>query len=383
MAPDIKVQTQPVAGQSAARGPLAVLACLAVLWTAYFAKPILAPMAIAVLLKFLLSPLMRSLKQRFGVPLGLSAALLVGGSVGGLALMVVTLTPAALHWTEEMPTRFHRLEDRLLAIAEPVAAINAATEQVAEKVEQLTDAAKAGNPAKDEPPVVRIEAPSWSSVALTEVQHLAVDFYVIVVMLYLLLLTDGLVLTKLQNAATPGTLRMASALRTIEDRIGIYLMSLLVVHGTLGLVVGLVAWAIGMPNPLLWGLVAGLGNAVPFVGPALVTSLLAIVSLTTFDDVAPALVAPGVYLILHLFENNLITPCLLGRWLSLSPVAIFVALMTMGFLWGIPGLLLAVPLLVVLKITSEHLPWLRPLQIALDGSHPSPAAAPGATALAI
>jgi predicted PurR-regulated permease PerM len=67
-----------------------------------------------------------------------------------------------------------------------------------------------------------------------------------------------------------------------------------------------------------------------------------------------------------------VTPFLLGRWLSLSPVAIFIALTTMGFVWGLAGLLLAVPLLVALKIVCEHVPALRPLQIALDGSRPTP-----------
>ncbi|MEZ5964555.1 MAG: AI-2E family transporter [Planctomycetota bacterium] len=374
-------QVPLVASPAPARGALALLACLALLWTAYFAKPILAPIAIAVLLKFLLSPLMRGLKRRFGIPLGLSAALLVGGSVGGLAMLVVGLTPAALHWTDEMPERMQRLEGRLLAIAQPVAAINAATEEVAEKVEDLT--AAAGDKKEAPPPVVRIESPSWAAVALGAAQRVAVEFFIILVMLYLLLLSDGLVLAKLENAGTPGARRMANALRAIEDRISVYVTSLLVVHGTLGVLVGLVAWLVGMPNPILWGLVAAVGNAVPFVGPVVVTSLLAIVSITTFDDLGPAMIAPSVYLLLHLLESNVVTPCLLGRWLSLSPVAIFVALLTMGFLWGIAGLLLSVPLLVVLKITSEHLPWLKPLQIALDGTRLTPRSVPDAHALAI
>lgn len=380
MAPEITV---PKEASGLVRGALFVLASLAVLWTAYFAKPILAPMAIAVLLKFLLSPWMRGLKRRLGIPVGVSAALLVTGTIGGLVLLVADLAPAAVHWTEELPGRMRRLEDRLLELTEPVAAITAATEKVGEKVEDLTAAATTKNDTAAEPTVVRLETPSWLSLALGEAQRMAVEFFVIVVMLYLLLLTDGLVLSKLKDAGTPGALRMASALQAVEERISVYVTSLLVVHGGLGCLVATVLWLIGMPNPLFWGFVAGVGNAVPFIGPLAVTTLLTVVSLTSIDETGVALIAPGTYLVLHLLENNLVTPFLLGRWLSLSPVAIFVALMSMGFLWGVAGLLLGVPLLVALKITSEHVTWLRPLHIALDGTRLPAHAARGHRVLAI
>lgn len=354
-----------------ARISLVLLVCLAALWTAYFAKPVLAPMAIALLLKFLLSPVVRTLKRRLGVPLGLSAAVIAAGAVGGLFAATVALAPAIVHWTEELPDRMHMLEGRVASLTEPVAAISAATEKVTEKVDELTAAAMPGDKA-GEPQVVTLAQPSWISTALGEVQRLAIEFLLVVVLLYLLLATDGVVLTKLQDSTSPGSTRWAVALKIVEDRLGTYVWSMLAVHGGLGVVMAVVLWFLDMPNPVLWGMVAGIGNAVPFVGPLVVTTALLVISSTTFVEIGPSVAPPAAYLLLHVLEANIVTPFLLGRWLSLSPVAIFIALTTMGFVWGLAGLLLAVPLLVALKIVCEHVPALRPLQIALDGSRPTP-----------
>jgi predicted PurR-regulated permease PerM len=341
-----------------------IVAGLAILWTAYFVQPIAIPIAFALLLKFLLSPIVRA-ARRHGVPSGITAlALVVGGLVAGGAL-VVAVAPAAAHWTEELPERLHQLEGKALALTEPVAAITEVTTKVGEKVDDL---AAAANRAPDaEATVVRLERPTWLATALGTLQRLAVELFLMVAMLFLLLVGDGIVLAKMQAAGGPSAPSWLAALRSIEQRMSTYVRSMLFVHGSMGVLVALFGWAWGMPSPWLWGTLAAIGNAIPFVGPLVVSGVLAIVALTTFAATGIALVPPLVYLLLHAIETNLVTPCLLGRWLSLSPVAIFATLCTMGFLWGVPGLVLAVPILVVVRITSDYVPWMQALHVVLDG----------------
>lgn len=348
----------------AARAALWLLAGLAVLWTAFFARPILVPIVFAVVLKFLLSPIVRGLR-RVGVPAVVTALALVLGGLGAGAAAIVTMAPTAVHWTEELPARLHRLEGKLMTLREPVAAITAATSEVGEKVDDLAAVTK---PVPDEPTtVVRIEEPSWIETAFEGLSQLAVELFLTAAMLFLLLLGDGVVASKLAATGTPAAHRWLEGLYAIEQRTGLYVRSMLLVHGCVGLVFALFCWSWGMPSPWLWGVVVAFCNAVPFLGPLVVTGVLTVVTLTTFDTVGTAIVPPLAYVLLHLVETNLVTPCLLGRWLSLSPVAIFVALAVMGFLWGAPGLVLAVPLLVIARITSDYVPHVRPLQLLLDG----------------
>lgn len=353
-------------GPGGARTSLWLLTSLAVLWTAYFVQPIAVPFVFAVLLKFLLSPAVRAFRRR-GVPIAITSLLLVVGGVVGCVAVVAVVAPAAAHWTQELPERLHRLEGKALALSQPVAAITDVTTRVGEKVDDLAAAASADSKPSEAPTVVRIEQPTWFATAFGALQRLAIELFLTVGMLFLLLLGDGMVLAKLQAGGAANAPRWLDALSAIERRMGLYVRSLLLVQTCLGITFGLFCWAWGMPSPWLWGAVAAIGNAIPFVGPLAVTALLSLVAVTTFPATGIAVVVPLAYVALHLVESTLATPCLLGRWLSLSPVAIFVTLTVMGFVWGVAGLVLAVPLLVVVRITSDYVPAMQPLQILLDG----------------
>jgi predicted PurR-regulated permease PerM len=126
----------------------------------------------------------------------------------------------------------------------------------------------------------------------------------------------------------------------------------------INIVLGLAVWGamalVGVPNPLLWGVVAAVLNFVPFLGPITMVSVLTMVGLLIFPDLPHALIAPGVFLGLHFLESYLLTPMILGRRLTLNPVVIFLGLTFWGWLWGIAGAILAVPIMMVLKIFCEH-----------------------------
>jgi predicted PurR-regulated permease PerM len=111
----------------------------------------------------------------------------------------------------------------------------------------------------------------------------------------------------------------------------------------------------------MWGMVVAILNYVPYFGPVVGVTLLAAVGLLTFDSLPRGLLPPGWYLLLHLLEANLITPILLGRRFTLNPVVIFISLIFWTWLWGVPGALLSVPILVSIKVISDHLPRLSPV----------------------
>jgi len=157
--------------------------------------------------------------------------------------------------------------------------------------------------------------------------------------------------------------------REIQHNISHYLFSITLINLGLGLIVSAGLWYWGVPNPAMWGLlVAGL-NFVPYFGPILGVALLAAVGLLAFDSPWQGLIPPGWYLLLHLLEANLITPVLLGRRFTLNPVVIFVSLIFWTWLWGVPGALLSVPILVSLKVVCDRVPSLNYVaELLADGS---------------
>jgi predicted PurR-regulated permease PerM len=115
-----------------------------------------------------------------------------------------------------------------------------------------------------------------------------------------------------------------------------------------------------MPNAGLWGTVAALLNIVPYLGAMLTLAILTVAAITVFDTMGQALLIPGAFLILNILESNVITPTLMGRQFPLNTVALFIGIMFWGYLWGIAGAILAVPMMVTLKILCDHIPALRP-----------------------
>jgi predicted PurR-regulated permease PerM len=149
--------------------------------------------------------------------------------------------------------------------------------------------------------------------------------------------------------------------REIEDNISKYLVTVTLINACLGLAGGFVLWLIGMPSPFLFGAMAGLFNFVPYLGAAVSIGIFTLVSTATFDNLGYALLAPGAYLVLEVLEGNFITPWIMGRRLTLNPVMIFIALTFWGWIWGIPGALLAVPFLAMFKIFCDHIEPLAPI----------------------
>jgi predicted PurR-regulated permease PerM len=178
------------------------------------------------------------------------------------------------------------------------------------------------------------------------------------VLLYLLLASGDLFLQKLVHVM-PTFREKKSAVeisREIQQNISNYLFSVSLINIGLGVVVSGGLYWLGVPNAVMWGMLVAVLNFVPYFGPVAGIILLATVGLLTFDTLWKGLLPPAWYLLLHLLEANFITPVLLGRRFTLNPVVIFVSLIFWTWLWGVPGALLSVPILVSIKVVCDRVP---------------------------
>jgi len=188
-------------------------------------------------------------------------------------------------------------------------------------------------------------------------------------LLYLLLASGDLFLQKLVHVMpTLGDKKRAVEIsHEIQQNISNYLLSVTLINLGLGVIVSSGLYFMGVPNAAMWGIFVAFLNFIPYFGPVAGIALLAALGLLTFEtSLWRALLPPAWYLLLHLLETNLITPVLLGRRFTLNPVVIFVSLIFWTWLWGIPGALLSLPILVSIKVVSDHVPKLSPVSEILS-----------------
>ncbi|AMK22515.1 AI-2E family transporter [Sphingobium sp. SJ10-10] len=146
-----------------------------------------------------------------------------------------------------------------------------------------------------------------------------------------------------------GAMAVARVIQNVVDATSAYVLTIATINLCLGLAVAFALWLIGMPSPLMWGGIVALLNFVPYFGPMLVAVLLALGGLMVFDDVWKALLPAALQIGFHLVEANFVTPTILGRRLTMNPLLILVSLTFWGWVWGTPGALLGVPLLIIIQ----------------------------------
>ncbi|HET6579618.1 MAG TPA: AI-2E family transporter [Gemmatimonadales bacterium] len=328
------------------------LLVLAVLYTLYFARAFLLPIVLAVLLDFLLSPIIRLLK-RIRIPEPAGAALVILVLLGALGAGVYSLAEPARDWMARAPESIARVQSRLEALQRPVEQVT----RTAERVEAATEVEKSG------PQEVVVRGPRLSERLFGTTQSLLTGAMETVILLYFLLAAGDLFLQKLIKVLPllRDKKKAVAIARETEASISTYLFTLTFVNIGLGLVVTLVMTLIGMPNAVLWGSLAALAEFVPYVGATVMIALLTMAGIVNFPTMGHALLVPGAYLAVNLIQANFISPMVLGRRLTLNPVAILVGLVFWWWLWGVGGAFIAVPLLATLKIFCDHIESLAPI----------------------
>ena len=342
--PDV---SKTVAGPRGRSVEATLLTVLAILYTLYFAREFLIPIVFALLLNFLLSPLIR-LMGRWKIPAPASAAIIVVALVSGIGGGAYQLAGPAQRWALTAPQSFTKAQGKLRRIIRPV-------EQVSKNVEQAANAV--GDQTGKQPQVVIQQGPSLSSRFFGTTQRIVAGMLEIFILLYFLLAGGDLFLQKLIKVLPHfnDKVKAVEIARATEAAVSAYLSTALLVNLGEGAVVALVLWFLGMPNPLLWGALVACLEFVPYLGALAAVIIFTVAGLTTFDQVGRALLVPGSFLAINLLQANLVTPMLLGHRLTLNPVGIFIGLAFFFWIWGVPGAFLAVPLLATFKIFCDHI----------------------------
>jgi predicted PurR-regulated permease PerM len=348
--PDIG-RTVAAAGAPRARSiETTILTALALLYSLYLAREFLIPIVFALLLNFLLSPLVRRL-LRWGVNPPVSAAIIVVLLIGAAAEGIYQLSGPAQRWAVTAPQSFSRAEHKLRTIIRPV-------QQVTKNVERAADAVSSSSPTGGNAPSVVVQTgPSVSSRLFGTTQRIVAGLLEIFILLYFLLAGGDLFLQKLIKVLPhfSDKVKAVEIARATEAAVSAYLSTAFLVNIVEGAVVAGVLWLLGMPNVLLWGTLVACLEFVPYLGALTAVIIFTVAGLTTFDEVGRALLIPGSFLAINLLQANVVTPLLLGHRLTLNPVAIFVGLSFFFWIWGVPGAFLAVPLLASFKIFCDHI----------------------------
>jgi predicted PurR-regulated permease PerM len=326
---------------------------LAAMYTLYFARAFFLPIVLAVLLDFLLSPLIRAL-NRARVPEPLGAALVIVGLLGTAGFTVYGLVGPAREWVAKLPASMREAENRLRTLRTPV-------EQVSKTAEQVEQAAKVDKGTKT--PEVVVKGPSLTERLFGTTQTLIASAFEVIILLYFLLAAGDLFLQKLIKVLPQfrDKKKAVTIARETEASISTYLVTVTLVNLALGLGVAIVMFLLKMPNPVLWGAMAALAEFVPYLGASALVALLTLAGLVTFEQVGHALLVPVAYLGVNIIQSQLVSPLILGRRLTLNPVAIFVGLVFWWWIWGVPGAFIAVPLIATFKIFCDHIEALAPI----------------------
>jgi predicted PurR-regulated permease PerM len=322
------------------------------------AAPLVVPVVVAFLFGTLLLVPTRWLAGR-GLRYNWSAAITVLGTWLLLIALIGALAVPAREWVANAPEAAATVQKRLRDIVRPFIAL----QRTAERVEAVATGSEAGKPA----PTVRVERPSLLQRVTGGTLSFAGAALTVMFLSYFLVANAPKLRRKM--AAIAGRQRQESVEAALEE-MAQQMSNYLVLSTLVGVGMGLLTWglltAIGMPNAGLWGAVAAVLNYIPYLGAIVTLSLIAMAALVSFDTMGPVLAATGGFFALNILEGNLVTPLILGRKMPLNPVSIFIGLLFWGWLWGITGALLAVPLTVMVKIICDHVTGLRSLGTLLD-----------------
>lgn len=337
-----------VAGHPTRNRLLAGILVLLVLYTCALGAVLIVPLLIAVLISLMLAPAVRLLCG-WRLPRALATMLVLLSTIMLVGVLLLSLVGPARAWMVQVPKSLARIELALSALRQPLLAATHAGEQIAElaniggesKLQRVVDA-----------------GPSHIAQMLSATPAVVASVIATLLLIFVFLLHGDALLRKLVELAPALHLKkdIVLATRSAQHDLSTYMITIAAINTVLGLLTATALWWLGVDNPLLWGGVAAILNFAPFVGPMVAVSVLIVVGFARFETPLAALSVPGVFLLLHLIEGQLVTPWIVGRRLALDPIMVFLALMLFGWLWGVAGLLLAMPLLSCMRIVAERIP---------------------------
>lgn len=352
-----------------------VLAVLAVIAALKLGAPVLLPIVLSVLLFYALSPIVESL-HRFRVPRVLAAVVTVLALVAVIVSSVILLWPQVEVIVEDIPASARKLESSMdkwrgSKKDSPLEKVEAAAKAID------TAAAQASDPVTNPKGVISVEVrDTWRASDLLWSGGLGlvgmIGQFITILFLTIFLLKEGNNFKRklVSRMSTRGDRRLTvEVLQDIATQIKRFLWVQALTSVIVGTVTGLILWGFGVRQPAVWGAFAGLMNVVPYFGPLIVTSVMVVVAFIQFGSIQISLLIAAATLAVTTLEGYVLTPSLLSRAASLNHVAIFVSIAFWSWAWGIAGMLLAVPILMVAKAVCDHVPGLDDLSVFISDNH--------------
>ncbi|MDQ3494136.1 MAG: AI-2E family transporter [Pseudomonadota bacterium] len=327
-----------------------VLATLAVGYTLWAAQALILPVLLAMFFAMVGNPILRVLRKLY-VPRFVAALLVVFGGLALAGVLGTQLARPAAQWMEQAPRQMRQLGNQLQNLAKPMQKANEAAESIAR--------AAGGDTGGRKPQVVRTQVDDPYGVITRGPKLVAAVFAVVLLTFFFMVFGE-----KLQRSAIallPTRQRQGMTvgiLQDIEREISRYVFTITLINIIVGLAFAALlhlVLGVGPQEALLWGTMVALLNYAPYVGPAIGILLMLVVGFVTWNEIGPSLTPAAMYLALNIVEGQFLTPIILGQRMALSPLVLILSLMLFGWLWGIIGLLLAVPLLVCVKLVLARI----------------------------
>lgn len=316
--------------------------CVLILACLYIGRGLLLPILAAVIIATTFAPLIKK-ASGYGIPKPIAALVLVAALVGMATLALTLMANPIGDWLAQAPEIGATIKQKLHVFDAPLAAFR--------ELQNSLSSAKV-NQVKVESGITELVVPVIA--ILTPAASQTVLF--VVALLFLLVGQ-----TQLRNfimslmAGREAKLRSLKIFSDVERNLADYLGVVTLINTALGSVVALGAWLVGLPNPLFLGLLATILNYIPYIGPAIMVTVLLAVGLVVFPAVSDAAIAPTGFMAIAFFEGLIFTPTIVGRHLTLNPLAVFLAVAFWAWLWGPFGAFLAIPLSIVGLVIKNHL----------------------------
>lgn len=339
---------RPPGSRSASLIIVAIVAAGAAL---YVAQEIFVPIALALLFTALFRPVVRVLAG-ISIPAPVSATLIVLGCLALLGAAGFFVAQPVRTWVRDAPKTLAAARTKLDKLRRPIKQVSQAVQKAqqevtGEKQEPAQAQAPAAPPSAPIPPFVGRVFSTTAGLLGTLLQ--------IIVLVFLLLATGDLLPRKL--AAVMPKPAKGTAEQAIEDSEAVvrqYLVVTALINLGQGVVVALTMWLIGMPTPLLWGVLTFVFEFLPYIGALFMVASLAVTGLATFEGIGQVLLAPAAYITISTIQNNAVSPFAYGSGLRLNPLAVLLGVLIGWFLWGVAGAFVAVPFLAAVKILAER-----------------------------
>ncbi len=327
---------------------------LALFYTMYFMRSVLLPIVLALLLSYLFKPALRGL-AKLKIHPALGAAILMFGIIGGVGYGISFLAPPVAGWLEKAPYGLARLQQKLMPLKKPM-------EKVAEaggEIQKLTSPDTGSAPT----PTVEVKRNGMAEMLYGRTPEFIFSTVLLLILLYFLLAYDEVFLTKLVKMMPrlEDKKRAVSIAHEIESHVSRYLLTVTLINIGLGIAVGTAVAFLGLSNPVMWGVLVAVLNFVPYLGALTGITCMTIGAVLSFDSLSYALLFPATYLLIASIEGNFVTPYVMGRSLTLNPVIILLSITFWGWMWGIAGIILAVPILAAFKIFCAHIKEMEPV----------------------